>query len=249
MSELLIDLGNTRLKWRLQHHGLVQSYGAMPTCSLSLEQLHACLPASFDALFLASVANREKNSLLETWLIEKQIPCNRFSTQASFKDLINAYRQPSLLGVDRWLAMVAARQLSQEAVCVVDCGSAITFDYIRADGRHEGGYIIPSAKLMVQALTRDTANINICAPKSNVASADIQFSPLPGTSTFDAVSFGCHKMALHGVRALIKEAQLNGYGILLCGGDGEKIANELGLTYIEGLVLNGIAEVAELDKH
>ena len=96
MSELLIDLGNTRLKWRLQHHGLVLSYGAMPTCSLSLEQLHACLPASFDALFLASVANREKNSLLETWLIEKQIPCNRFSTQARFKDLINAYRQPSL---------------------------------------------------------------------------------------------------------------------------------------------------------
>ncbi len=247
MSELLIDLGNTRLKWRLVHHGLVQDFGAIPIRQLSLAQLHSRLPASFDTLFFASVANEKNTSLLESWAAENQVPYRRFSTQAHFKGLVNAYQDTLSLGVDRWLAMVAARQLTQEAVCVVDCGSAITFDYITAEGHHEGGYIIPGARLMVQSLTRDTANIHLSELEYSQRSD--QANHLPGLNTFDAVSSGCNKMALHGVYALIKEAQLNGYDVLLCGGDGKLIANELGLTYIEGLVLDGVAEVAGLDKH
>lgn len=245
MGNLLIDLGNTRLKWRLQQQGLVTCSGTLPMRTLSLAGLHGQLPEDVSSLFWASVASDKKSAILQTWALEKQIPCHQIFTQDNWQGLINGYQQAAQLGVDRWLAMVAARQLTHEAVCVVDCGSAITFDYVRADGCHEGGYIIPGARLMSQALTRDTANINVDDQKPVQASAEVQ----PGTDTFAAVFSGCNQMALHGVCGLVREAQLSGYDILVCGGDGIALADKLSLTYVEGLVLDGLAEVAELHKH
>tara|TARA_B110000285_G_C14955042_1_gene528746 strand:- start:126 stop:539 length:414 start_codon:yes stop_codon:yes gene_type:complete len=137
--------------------------------------------------------------------------------------------------------MVAARQYTRSAVCVVDCGSAITFDYVSAGGCHEGSFIIPGARLMSQALTRDTAQINV----THQAVDDLR----PGTSTSQAVLAGCYQMAHHGVCGLVREAQGRGYEILLCGGDGLAIANELGVTYVEELVLDGMAQLAGLQKH
>jgi len=145
------------------------------------------------------------------------------------------------LGVDRWLAMIAARQHTCRAVCVVDCGSAITFDYVSAEGQHEGSYIMPGARLMGQALVRDTAQINVTHA--------VVDSTEPGTATGPAVLAGCQQMVHYGVGGLVKDAQALGYEILLCGGDAMAIAEELELPYLEELVLDGLARVAGLVKH
>ena len=241
MTELLVDMGNTRLKWRLQEQGVVQCSGAMLVSVLSLGQLQADLPESASVVYWASVASDEKGLCLENWAHQKNTPCHQITTQDYWQDLSNGYQQPQQLGVDRWLAMVAARQYTQNAVCVVDCGSAITFDYVSAGGLHEGSYIIPGARLMSQALARDTAQINFTYQTLK----DVQ----PGTSTAQAVLAGCSQMARYGAFGLVREAQERGYEILLCGGDGLVIANDLGLTYVEQLVLDGLAQVAGLHKH
>jgi len=94
---------------------------------------------------------------------------------------------------------------------------------------------------MSQALARDTAQINFTYQTLK----DVQ----PGTSTAQAVLAGCSQMARYGAFGLVREAQERGYEILLCGGDGLVIANDLGLTYVEQLVLDGLAQVAGLHKH
>ena len=159
MTDLLVDIGNTRLKWRLQEHGLVKCSGAILISDLSFAQLQAALPTSVAGVYWASVASDEKGRCLEAWAYQKNVPHHQFTTQEDWQSLINGYQQAQSLGVDRWLAMVAARQFTQSAVCVVDCGSAITFDYVNCEGCHEGSYIIPGARLMSQALARDTAKI------------------------------------------------------------------------------------------
>ena len=241
MTDLLVDIGNTRLKWRLQESGAVQCSGAMLVGDLSLAQLQASLPESASGVYWASVAGDEKGVCIEAWARESVIPCQQITTLECWQGLTNGYQQPQQLGVDRWLAMVAARQYTQSAVCVVDCGSAITFDYVNAQGRHEGSYITPGARLMSQALVRNMPQINF--------TQQVVEDALPGTNTAQAVLAGCYQMAHHGVCGLVRNAQGRGYEILLCGGDGLAIANELGLTYVEELVLDGLAKMAGLNKH
>jgi pantothenate kinase type III len=95
--------------------------------------------------------------------------------------------------------------------------------------------------LMSQSLVRDTAQINFAQ--------QVVEDAFPGTNTAQAVLAGCYQMAHHGTCTLVRNAQDRGYEILLCGGDGLAIANELGLTYVEELVLDGLAKVAGLNKH
>src|SRR5699024_1677202 len=69
------------------------------------------------------------------------------------------YRYPERLGADRWAAAVGAYAASKKAVCVVDCGSAITFDAVDSAGRHLGGLIVPGWNLMRSALHLGTADL------------------------------------------------------------------------------------------
>jgi len=239
--ELLVDCGNTRLKWRLQEQDTVTLSGALLVSELCVAQLQASLPKSANVLYWASVASTQKNQCLLAWAQQNTIACHQITAKLRWQDLTNGYQDPQQLGVDRWLAMVAARQHTQKAVCVVDCGSAITFDYVSAKGQHEGSYIMPGARLMAQALVRDTAQIKL----THQAPVEAH----PGTTTSQSMLAGCQHMAHHGVRALVKEAQADGYQILLCGGDGLALADSLGVPYIAELVLDGLAQLASLDKH
>ena len=69
----------------------------------------------------------------------------------------NAYAEPGHLGVDRWLAVLAAYKRARGACCVLDAGSALTLDIVRRDGQHEGGYIVPGLTMQRAALLERTA--------------------------------------------------------------------------------------------
>ena len=64
----------------------------------------------------------------------------------------NGYREPSSLGVDRWMVVLAAYHRCSGTALVIDLGTAITLDYIRSDGQHLGGYIVPGTHLSQRAL-------------------------------------------------------------------------------------------------
>jgi type III pantothenate kinase len=72
----------------------------------------------------------------------------------------NAYAEPWRLGVDRWLALLGARELFPgQALCLVSVGTALTLDLLARNGRHRGGAIVPGPELMVRALLERTAGI------------------------------------------------------------------------------------------
>lgn len=99
----------------------------------------------------------------------------------------HCYLEPSLLGVDRWLTMVALRQ-SERPVAIIDAGTAITFDLMDVGGKHLGGWIAPGFQLMQEALVSRSSRLkaNEQAPRG-----------LIGSNTEDAIGLGC-KAAVQG---------------------------------------------------
>ena len=75
--------------------------------------------------------------------------------------MTNAYLAPGDLGADRWVAMIAAHHQVEGAVCVFDCGTAITVDLVAASGEHRGGLILPGIDMLVETLQVNTAGIRL----------------------------------------------------------------------------------------
>lgn len=233
---LLIDIGNTRLKWRLQSMGPapeVLQQGDLPTDDVSLAALQAHLPSTVTEIWFASVAAESVNAVVRAWTADLAVDCRQASTQLCWQDLRNSYADCSRMGVDRWLVMVAARHCTKQAVCIIDCGSASTLDYVAADGQHEGGYIIPGQRLMVQSLLQDTAMITFTGAESDLSAG-------LGTSTAGAVLKGARAMHEAGLQSLAQQALDNGYRVFVCGGDGGFLQHVKGLHMNPDMVLDGL---------
>ena len=161
---MLVDFGNTRLKWALWGSDRSSMGGVSAHADTSLE---AALGANWSALqrpqeiLVASVVKPDKEQELAE-MVE-----SHFDQQARFvrspavgPGITNAYRSdPGRLGVDRFLAMAALHADNPRAQILVSCGTALTLDAIAADGTHLGGLIAPSPMLMRQALGRATAQV------------------------------------------------------------------------------------------
>ena len=159
--------------------------------------------------------------------------------------VINGYREPQRLGVDRWLALLAARQLCRAPQMVVDAGTALTIDLLDEFGQHKGGWIMPGLQLLRQALIGGTA-----AVRPQGADGGGGF----GRDTTAAVSGGCQQMLVAAVLRAQEQAQrdLNSRlspRLLLTGGDGALLAGLLAQPsrLVPDLVLRGLAYYALRD--
>jgi type III pantothenate kinase len=218
-----LDMGNSRIKWRLQQPDgdgaprsgsaasvteLIDSLGPMPQPALvRLASVRAD----------ASVAEFS-NWAESRWSLKPQIA----TVSPSCGGVRNAYSDVSRMGVDRWLAMLAAYGETRGACLVIDGGTAFTLDLIHADGQHLGGYILPGLSLMASALEENTA--------IRLQSVDSEISVAPGTITEAAVRNG----SLASVVALIEKnrrhLQLKGdeVSVFIGGGDASLLAKALG---------------------
>jgi type III pantothenate kinase len=148
--KLLLDIGNTRVKWAALDGGVLS-----PTQALALAVLTDAWPPrdlfshGVDEVVLASVASATVTALIEARVAVHGLRLRRIPAPASTPRLSLAYAEPQRLGVDRWLTMLAA---GDEATMVVSCGSALTLDLVDADGLHRGGLIAPSPERMREAL-------------------------------------------------------------------------------------------------
>lgn len=230
-----IDVGNTFLKWRC-HNGGEPVRGRLLT-----ERLHDGMPAEWPEkvtrIRVASVAGPVVAALISgycqaRWGLKPEFARTRHQAAG----VINSYADPGRMGVDRWLAMLAAYNLGQGACCVVDCGSAITIDFVAADGRHGGGYILPGLRLMSKSLLANTAEV--------VADRDVaHFELTPGTDTSSAVFHGIN-FAFDAIqRQLIEQLDRDAPGcrLLVTGGDGELFQRLAGRgDYRPELVMDGL---------
>jgi len=244
MTDLLIDLGNTRLKWAQSGPGCWLPGAAVHRgrdMAEVLEQAWAELPKP-ERVVLASVAAPQVADLLEFWIGEHWgVFPRRLRAQRQQLDVTNSYRDPETLGVDRWIALLAARDLTERACAVVSCGTAVTVDALSADGVFAGGVIMPGLHLWRDTLNRGTAGISVNLGNDSTCLAH---------STADAVAAG----ALFGLagaidRVLTEHARALDVGleVFITGGDAPLLMPHLTRPVMEvpDLVLKGLARVAE----
>ncbi|MEW9625738.1 type III pantothenate kinase [Rhodanobacter geophilus] len=185
MNRLLLDLGNTRLKWALHRDGEALAGGAVAWDGDVAETLAAAwssLPAP-EAVFGASVVDATREQLVArvaAATFMREVAWLR--TPAAACGVRNAYAEPQRLGVDRFLAMVAARADGLAPCVLAGVGTALTLDALAADGRHLGGLIAPGPRLMQQSLLDATARVRPARAGVIVEAAD---------NTADAVASGC----------------------------------------------------------
>ncbi|CAG1020554.1 type III pantothenate kinase [Patescibacteria group bacterium] len=239
---LLVDMGNTRLKWAVLDDSNVLNMSALLNESLNESVLfkHWQTLKPPRQLFISCVsANRYldcvKKVALSLWL-NIDIVCVHSQTKGF--GVKNAYEKPESLGVDRWLALIAARNLYDGAVCVVDCGTAITIDLLTAEGLHLGGFISAGIGLMKQSLAHGTNGLPLVDSSHGLNAA---------CSTKAAIHSGT-VLAAVGLIEKVLARQSETFMLVLTGGDAELIAPLLNVkSHInKELVLHGLAMMAHL---
>ncbi|MCP5129207.1 MAG: type III pantothenate kinase [Pseudomonadales bacterium] len=238
-SCLQLDVGNSGSKWRLLEEGRVVARGTYRAADeASLAELLNCTPA-LQQIWVASVAGPEAESELAAVLAGRWGVQPWFARSTARCGAVrNRYDEPERLGVDRWLAMLAGWQRMQARFCVVDAGSALTFDVVSDSGEHEGGYIIPGPVLMERALLQDTGRVRFAE--------DVDYALTPGLSTAEAVRHGI-ALAQTGALALAMDrAGVASSQLLFCGGGGDALRGLLdrGGDYQPDLVFEGLEILA-----
>ena len=161
--KLLIDLGNTRLKWSLWGDGRRSMGGVFSHADTSLEAALSnnwtALPKP-EAILVASVVKNAQEQEL-TRLLESHFDqaAEFVRSPANALGVRNAYAEPELLGVDRFLGMATVHKASPRAQILLSCGTALTLDALTSTGQHLGGLIAPSPTLMRKALGISTARV------------------------------------------------------------------------------------------
>lgn len=240
--KLLLDLGNTRLKWALQG----ESSGWLARGTMDWQDAAAArrLAATWAdmprprAVFAASVVDAGREAEMAAMVAPlRGGPPIFLRTPATACGVHNAYAEPERLGVDRFLAMVAARAEGLAPCVLASAGTALTLDALAADGRHLGGLIAPGARLMQQSLLGATARVRPERPGQILDLAD---------NTADAVVSGCWQaLAALVERFVARAAPLLGAAprLILDGGDAELLRPLLSLPAQIGTdgVLRGLA--------
>ena len=169
MPFLAVDIGNTRLKWALysapQPGAGVIAHGAVFLEAIDdlAEREWQGLPAPssmLGSIVAGEGIRRRTEAQLEIWDVEPRWVVS----SASACGVTNGYDHPNRLGVDRWVALIGARQRILERgpakpVLVVMVGTAVTVDALDANGRFLGGLILPGFGLMLRALEMGTAGL------------------------------------------------------------------------------------------
>lgn len=245
MRTLLVDVGNTRIKWaRLEGTRLGKARAAAHAGWRSADYARRVFGSARrpERVLVASVAGSAANQALAA-------AARRFGASVRFATVPRrgggitvGYDEPWRLGVDRFAAVVGAHEIfSAVPVCVVGVGTAMTIDLVGGDGRHRGGAIVPAPNLMVATLLTRTHGIRRRAQGGTVGGAG-----LFGRSTRDAIERG----ARYAAAALVDRAVEDASGLLgreplviLTGGDADVLRALLRSRCIAvpDLVLRGLA--------
>ena len=157
-DRLLVDMGNTRLKWVLARRDkIIEDTLGRGDQDTFLEALLA-QPDRPGRLLLSSVADDDRTAeFVHDCEARLDMAVVRLRSQARFAGIESGYRDPTALGIDRWLAVVGAAHFHGLPVVVMDLGTATTLDAVDERGKHLGGLILPGPALMLESLGKATA--------------------------------------------------------------------------------------------
>jgi type III pantothenate kinase len=237
---LLLDLGNTRLKFALMDGGEFTHRGAFgwdADIAHELATLWASWPTP-ERIVGASVVDSARETAVAVatdktfgrtpvWVRTPDEACG----------VTNAYAEPQRLGVDRFLAMVDALAAGRAPCVLASVGTALTLDALDGDGRHLGGWIAPGPLLMQQSVLGATVQVR---PGHAGAVRDL------ADNTADGLASGCWQACAALVdRFVERSAPLLGGNptVTLGGGDADVLAPllEREVVLVPDAVLRGLA--------
>jgi type III pantothenate kinase len=268
MNALLLDVGNSRLKWALLRPPYRRGQGFAARGVVDIAALRRSLTAwsmlfqlagTFGAIYVCNVAGAAMQRRIRAACRRAGLGAPRFvRSQARAAGVRNAYRDPWRLGVDRWVGLIGAHhEHPGRDLCIVGLGTATTIDLLDAAGRHLGGTMVPGPRLMIEALLANTAGIRRRAGgRSATRSFDLAFAALPArvTALFARDTYGallggsrhaCAALIEHAVRQA--RAQLGRRPrLIVAGGAADAITPLLKgrLWREDDLVLRGLAVLA-----
>jgi type III pantothenate kinase len=247
---LLIDIGNTALKWAFtdarnepaEVH--VELHLGVGDLALHLASAWTSMPSGLAAVG-CSVAASPVRAAVERAAMTRGVAVQWLDAEPRHDGevvLINGYRTPTQLGADRWHGMLGACLRCPGSFVLVAAGTATTVDCVQRspDGaRFIGGCIAPGARMMFEALARRTAGL----PQARGAAAEFP------DNTDDAITTGVvDAQAGLAVQIVQRFARRLGHApaVLVSGGDADAVADRLrssGLSAVieHNLVLAGLA--------
>lgn len=248
MSILLIDIGNTRVKWAKLANGKLRPQRAAAHVGWKLADFanHLFNAASgIENILVVSVAGARINRMLAAASRQRCGLAPRFiKTQRRSAGVTTQYQEPWRLGVDRFVAAIGAHHMMPgRAICVVDIGTAMTVDLIDERGVHRGGVIVPGPDLMIASLLKETIGIQRRARGAPVGRAFF------ARNTRAAIEQGARYAAAAVIDRAFKEAKdsLNiRPSLILTGGAAPSVRRLIRTParLVPDLVLRGLAALA-----
>jgi len=264
MKSLLIDAGNSRLKWSsmdgddysvpLPSQDTI-AYENKPPIDY-LANLIKAEGANHKHVLLVSVQGNEFSEKAKDIASKAGLEFINIISQRQFGEFKNAYKKPEQLGADRFVAMLAAHNIAStdkpKSCIVIDCGTAVTIDAIDENGQHLGGLILPGLQLCSNSLLKNTQQLFI-EQSTGQAQQQATFNLLTD-NTSDAIISG----SFYGLSSAIKETcnkiekqisspQSKEVVKIICGGDANVLLPQLSSDFLihTDLVMQGLKRIAQ----
>ena len=249
MSYILIDAGNSCLKITLidclDDTSIV--YNTLDYTNLQdnlLDEFHDIVPSQVIVCNVSDPVNFNiiSDVVYKIWHINPYL----VQVEQDKYNLSTRYTNPRVLGSDRWVAMIAARDEFKKTLCVVDCGTAVTIDVVTDNGMHIGGLITPGLKTARQSLGLTANNLPLVENNDENNNNESSFLAI---NTQDAILGGTlYQLSAYIDRIIseIKQEFGEATECIITGGDADKIQalSYHHLHHRETLVLEGLRIVA-----
>ncbi|MDO8412422.1 MAG: type III pantothenate kinase [Gallionellaceae bacterium] len=240
MKILLIDAGNSRIKWALAENRVWSQQGVVENARVTtLRTIFSELPAPHK-IVVSNVAGQEMAQQLQMACATWPLPLEFITAHAEKCGIRNSYQQAQQLGSDRWAALIAAWQQEHTTCLVINCGTATTIDALSAQGEFLGGLILPGVDMMQRSIAAGVV-------QATTASGAWQAFP---RNTADALFTGAIQatagaICLQFERLLAPQARC-----ILSGGAAYKIEPHLNLPLVrvDNLVLRGLQIIGQEQK-
>ncbi|MGH8090026.1 MAG: type III pantothenate kinase [Rudaea sp.] len=239
--KLLIDAGNSRLKWAWWDGTVLDGVSAVANAGMDVPALWKN-GQNADAVWIASVASTAANAALAAAVRDRfGVEPVFAATRAQACGVQVAYAEPLSLGADRFLGLIAARAHTRGAVVIASCGTALTLDALAADGAHLGGLIAAGPQLAQEALRGGTARLAAVPAGRVVEIADNSADAIESGTWLSAAALAERFLAQAG-RRLGSTPEL-----ILTGGGAARLSPLLDVAHCidAELVLRGLAMLAD----
>lgn len=258
---LLIDVGNTRLKWMEQSSSklsqcLARPYGKKAKIDVLAEVFESYQnnnSSQVNQCIVVHVQGQVFSQSLHDCAQHYGAVLHEVKVKQSLCGIRVGYDTPEQLGADRLVAMIAAHHLYPDVVkCVIDCGTAVTIDTILPTGEHLGGVILPGLQLWKDVLITKTQRINANQGQfvaGKFLSKDLS-NALFAKNTDDGIHAGAWFGLVNAIQGIVETLQQRfkeqAFVTILAGGDAHNIAQSLkgDFVVVDDLVMQGLNQIS-----